>query len=216
MKKPVSKGGQTTIAIDIHHHYPRAYVHRHSLQTASTRPAGFGQQGPAEVVWLMKQLDALIVNQAEDGDLEILDRAKGVKPYSVPRKLIFSSPPHFTADNHFSGDHVMDYVGSHGYGITCTTRRDCLPTELKKYLHHEKKDSNNARMKVMRFENPICVTKYVAATPKTKAYTKNLVSFQSTGSTNISGVNNLLSLKLYVAKRTRGSGKLKDMGHRDE
>jgi hypothetical protein len=53
-KKPVSKGGQTTIAIDIHHHYPRAYVHQHSLQTSRTRPAGFGQQGPAEVVWLMK------------------------------------------------------------------------------------------------------------------------------------------------------------------
>ena len=71
-----------------------------------------------------------------------MDRAKGVKPYSVPKKQIFDSPPHFTADNHFSGEHVMDYVGSQGYGITCTTRRDRLPTELKKYLHHEKKDSN--------------------------------------------------------------------------
>ena len=208
-KKPVSKGGQTTIAIDIHHRYPRAYVHRHSLQTARTRPAGFGQQGPAEVVWLMKQLDQLIVDRADDSNVEIMDRAKGVKPYSVPKKQIFDSPPHFTADNHFSGEHVMDYVGSQGYGITCTTRRDRLPTELKKYLHHEKKDSNDARMKVMRFENPICVTKYVAATATTKAYTKNLVSFQSTGSTNISGVNNLPSLKLYVAKRNRGRGKLK-------
>jgi hypothetical protein len=143
----------------------------------------------------MKQLDQLIVNQADNGEIEIMDRAKAVKPYSVPKKQIFASPPHFTANNHFSGDHAVDSVGLQGYRITCTTRQDLLPTELKKYLHDEKKDSNNARMKVMQFENPI--------------YTKNLVSFQSTGSTNISGVNNLPSLKLYVAKWTCGRGKLK-------
>jgi hypothetical protein len=80
---------------------------------------------------------------------------------------------------------------------------------LKQYLHHEKKDSTDARMKVMRYENPICAIKYVAGTATTKAFTKALVSFQSTGSTNLSGVNNLPSLTMYVAKRTRGRGKQK-------
>jgi hypothetical protein len=154
-------------------------------------------------------LDQLIVDQAGNGNVKIMDRAKGVKPYSVPKKQIFASPFHFAADNHFSGDHVIDYVGSQGYGITCTTHRDHLLMELKKYLHHEKKDSNNARMKVMWFKTPICVTKYVVATPKTKAYTKNLVLFQLTGSTNILGVNNFPSLKLHVTKRNHGRGKLK-------
>ncbi len=113
---------------------------------------------------MIKQLDQLIVDRADDGNVKIIDRVKAVKPYSVPKKQIFASPPHFTADNHFSGDHVMDYVSLQGYGITCTTCQDRLPMELKKYLHHGKKDSNDARMKVMLFENPICVTKYVAAT----------------------------------------------------
>lgn len=38
----------------------------------------------------------------------------------------------------------------------------------------------------------------------TKAYTKTLVSFQSTGATNISGVNNLPSAGLYVSVKSRG------------
>ncbi len=91
---------------------------------------------------------------------------------------------------------------------TCTTCRDWLPTHLKKYLHHEKKDSMDARMKVMRYENPICAIKYVAEMTSAKAFTK-AVSFQSTGSTNISGVSNLPSLKMFVVKRTRGRGKQK-------
>jgi hypothetical protein len=42
-KKPVSKGGQTTIAIDINRQYPCAHVHCHSQQTVRMHPNGFGQ-----------------------------------------------------------------------------------------------------------------------------------------------------------------------------
>jgi hypothetical protein len=61
--------------------------------------------------------------------------------------------------------------------------------------------------KAMRYENPIVGVRQVKATKVSKAYTKNIVSFQSTGPTNISGVNNLPSLQLYVTKRVRGRGK---------
>ncbi len=44
--------------------------------------------------------------------------------------------------------------------------------------------------KVMRYENPIVGVRQVKATKVSKAYTENIVSFQSTGPTNISGVNN--------------------------
>jgi hypothetical protein len=44
---------------------------------------------------------------------------------------------------------------------------------------------------------------------ESKAFTKTLVSFQSTGATNICGVNNLPSVTNYVAKRERGKGKEK-------
>jgi hypothetical protein len=42
-----------------------------------------------------------------------------------------------------------------------------------------------------------------------KAYTKTLVSFQSTGATNIGGVNNLPLVTNYVSKKVRGKGKTK-------
>mmetsp|Transcript_12411 Transcript_12411/g.26936 ORF Transcript_12411/g.26936 Transcript_12411/m.26936 type:complete len:326 (+) Transcript_12411:1665-2642(+) len=58
----------------------------------------------------------------------------------------------------------------------------------------------------MRYENPIIAIKQVQATDTAKAYTKTHVSFQSTGCTNISGVNNLPSAGLYVTKRERGRG----------
>ena len=41
MNKPQSKGGQSTIVIDINQRYPRAYHHQHSLQTPASRPTGF-------------------------------------------------------------------------------------------------------------------------------------------------------------------------------
>jgi hypothetical protein len=40
--------------------------------------------------------------------------------YAVPKKHFFPLQPHFTADNHFSGDHVMEYIGLQGFGITLT------------------------------------------------------------------------------------------------
>ena len=109
------KGGQTTIVIDIHQSYPRAYVHCHTnLQTTKTRPPGFGQQGPAEVVWLTEQIDAMIDRmtplKADTNTVEVKDRSIGDASYTVPKKKLFPHPPHFTADNDFSGKHVMDYL----------------------------------------------------------------------------------------------------------
>lgn len=42
-------------------------------------------------------------------------------------KTIFRSYPHMIFDNYFSGDKVMDYVGSQGFGCLMTCRRDRLP-----------------------------------------------------------------------------------------
>lgn len=164
--------------------------------------------------------------------VRICNRAHTMKSppfYSVPKKQIFRKPPHFTADNHFSGDHVMKFIGERGFGMTMTCRRDRLPEGLKEYLHHEKKKEGtgpDSRQKVMKYHQPIVAIKQVPATPApstartatttaaaatttaaaatTKAYTMTLVSFQSTGSTNITGVNNLPSVSLYVEERRRG------------
>ena len=66
----------------------------------------------------------------------------GTKEYKVPKKKIYSARPHIVADNHFSGEQVMDYIGKNGFGITTTCRRDRFPPGLKDFLHHDKVQNN--------------------------------------------------------------------------
>ncbi len=56
----LSAGGQTTISIDIHRRYPRTYIHRHSLQTAGTRPRGFQTQGPSEIYHFVNDITTMV------------------------------------------------------------------------------------------------------------------------------------------------------------
>jgi len=79
-------------------------------------------------------------------------------------------------------------------------------------LHQDRVIAGDPRAKAMRFMQPIVAIKQVGETTPTapvtagvaptKAYTKTLVSFQSTGATNISGVNNLPSAGLYVSVKS--------------
>jgi hypothetical protein len=52
--------------------------------------------------------------------------------------------------------------------------------------------------KAMQYENPIVAVRQVEASTEKMMYTVNIVSFQSTGPTNISGANNLPSLQLSL------------------
>jgi tartrate dehydratase beta subunit/fumarate hydratase class I family protein len=84
----------------------------------------------------------------------------------------------------------MKFIETKGYRITVTCCRDCFHTNIKEYIHREKNKPGDKMAKVMRYENPIVGVRQVKATKVSKAYTENIVSFQSTGPTNISGVNN--------------------------
>ena len=42
------------MVFNITRRYPRAYIHRHKYHT---RPDGFGQEGPAEMHYLLNKLD---------------------------------------------------------------------------------------------------------------------------------------------------------------
>ncbi len=104
---------------------------------------------------------------------------------------------------------MLDYAGWKGFGITQPCCWDRFSEGLKEYLHHEVVDAGDALPKAMRFLKPIVAVKQVPAEDLggvgvTKVYTKTLVSFQSTGATNISGVNNLSSANLYVTVKGRG------------
>jgi DNA-directed RNA polymerase subunit RPC12/RpoP len=132
------------------------------------------------------------------------------------RRQIFDGPPHITLDNFFSGDQVLQYLGERGYQATMTCRRDRLPNlgrgKLDKiFFNHVSGRTVDQRSKVARFEQPIVAVKHVPANPETgmKKYTLTHCTFQSTGGTNISGVNALLELGLYVRERNRGRGENK-------
>jgi hypothetical protein len=128
-----------------------------------------------------------------------------------PVRQIYPTHPHATADNHFSGNNIMEYAGIKGFGYTVTNRKDRFPVGLKQYFHNEKTQPADYRAKCMRFGNPIVAIQNVEAPTggNDKNYTRTFVSFQSTGSTNISGVNNLDAVNLYVMKRHRGQGDTK-------
>jgi hypothetical protein len=133
----------------------------------------------------------------EEAGISIKNLLDG-KEYTVPKKKIYANRPHITADNCFSRENVMDYIGKNGFGITTTCRRDGFPRGLKDYFHHEKVPSHDKRTRVAQFKQSIFAVNRVEKDNDKKAYTKTFVSVQSTGATNISGVNNLLSITLYV------------------
>ncbi|KAL7529487.1 hypothetical protein ACHAXR_004154 [Thalassiosira sp. AJA248-18] len=155
--------------------------------------------------FLLNRVHCHIVTRTEDQkSFEVKDAFGGTATYI--NKIIYESYPHGTADNHFSGEHVMDFAGRQGFGLTVTNRRDRFPKGTKPYFHHDKTVPGCKNTKAARYEKPIVAIKQVPATDSALAYTKTQVSFQSTGATNIQGVNNLPSCSLYVTTKSRGIG----------
>ncbi len=114
-----------------------------------------------------------------------------------------------------------------------TCRSDWLPKEIPKvYFNFLKATLVNTRSKVARFEQPIIAVKNVIqprkkasndednvqgtraltqkdnelVADKKKDYVICHVSFQSTGGTNITSVNSLSLVELYVHERNKGRG----------
>ena len=103
------------------------YMHRHCLQTPATRPNGFRQEGLSEVYNLCNQLATMVIdetNEIEDREVMTMKNLIDGRVYTVPIKKVYSKRPHITADNHFSGENVMLFMGENGFGMTCTCRRD--------------------------------------------------------------------------------------------
>jgi hypothetical protein len=118
------------------------------------------------------------------------------------QQAILRSKPHITWDNFFSGDAILEFACKKGFGLTMTCRRDRLPNKSVIdgcYWHKEKTDSG-PRPKAARYEQPIFAI---------KRFGDSLIqhtSFQSTSSCNITCVNALNELRLYVATKERGRG----------
>ena len=155
---------------------------------------------------------------------------------TAKRRQIFDEKVHVTMVNFFSGDEILRYLGEDGWKATMTCRCDRLLKGVPKtHFNYIKAAPVNARSKVARFEQPIVADKNVIQ-PKKKPSTDDdnakgkratqkdyelmelvenekkdcvvcHVSFQSTGGTNITSVNALSNVELYVLGE-----KQKDLG----
>jgi hypothetical protein len=128
------------------------------------------------------------------------------------RKQLFSKCAHITMDNLLSGDEVVHYLGEGGWKGTMTCRCNRLSKAVpKKYFSYIKAAPVNTRFKVAQFEKPIVAVKHVKQLDSDTVNDKKdcilcHVSFQSAGGTNISTVNALSLVDLYVR---RGHGGLR-------
>jgi hypothetical protein len=131
------------------------------------------------------------------------------------RKQIFSECMHIAMGNHFSGDDVLGYLGEGGWKGTMTCRHHRLPKSVpRKYFNFIKAAPVNARSKVTGFECPTIAVEHDKhqnsdrVTDK-KDYILCHVPFQSTRGTNISTVNTLSLVDLYVRDCSKGRGQQK-------
>jgi hypothetical protein len=184
-KPGVNKGGQSVLISDVDWIRPRAYVHRHKLHEKEFSVAG---QNEVHLIW--QKVKKLLVQTDENEE--------NVNPLLPRRNGIFREKPHFTWDNYFSGDRIMEYAAKEGFGMLSTCRRDRLPTGVAgKYLHKEA-TGTNCRSRHSRYENPIFLWK------KSDHGIIQHCSFQSTGPTNLSSVHSINGCHLYAATKERG------------
>ena len=114
-------------------------------------------------------------------------------------------------DNYFFTSEVAKLFGVNRWKLTSTMRRDRLPEDVPKWCFEHKRLEADHRSRAHRFENPIVAVKYVKEDKPIgeKAYVHVHVSFQSTGSTNISMINAVDEVNLYVRPEARGKGDTK-------
>jgi hypothetical protein len=189
--KLVTKGGQTVVVSDSYRLRPRAFSHRHKLHPACN---GFHStaQGPQEARRIAEMIKPMCNPEPE---------VTGIKQ-------IFPSYPHFTWDNYFSGDEIMNWFGENGFGATMTCRRDRLPNGVKGEYMQKEGTPVDRRSKAAQFTHPIVMVKSFdnANDGSKKPYVRTHVSFQSTSSCNISTVNAIDTISLQVRKKERGRG----------
>jgi len=148
---------------------------------------GNGPSGPNEIALIYEELEHL---------LKVGASTNPNRP--VP---MFREEPHITADNHFSGEQVMNYAADKGFGILMTCRRDRFPKGIKSENVHKEKSGTKQRAKAARYMNPVvAINKY----KDNNNILKQLISFQSTSGCNFIGVNSLNQCALYVTPKERG------------
>ena len=94
-----------------------------------------------------------------------------------------------------------------------TRHQGRLHKGLKTYMQHKVKVDIGPMSRAAHFEQPDIAVKEVKFPPalEKKSYMFVHILFQSTGSTNITTINTIDQVELYVAKRERGQGGAKQI-----
>lgn len=116
-KPGVTRGGQMVFATDGYRPRPYVYMARHKMYEWPKEKGWTKAQGPNEVRAIYDMLEPMI--GGGDG-------------------MLWHDWPHSTWDNHFSGDEIMDHLGSMGASALMTCRRDRLPGGVEEKFLHKK------------------------------------------------------------------------------
>jgi hypothetical protein len=116
-------------------------------------------------------------------------------------------PPHFTFENYFADEKILNLLGGHGFRATMTNRLYPLPEGVPQVnMCKEKTDAKLRKYHVTHFNNSITTVKGFPPTDDSKGYTRAHSTFQFTSSCNITTVNDLNDNILYVKQNERGRG----------
>jgi len=179
--KIVSRGGQTTLMMSKRNRLYGA-IHRHK---SNPKCEGTWPAGPSEIRHLVEKY---VHEYVGDGD-----------------NCLWSEKPHIVADNYFTHELLLDWLGKNGYGYLGTAARNQLIKGMNTSYFHKEKMTVNRVNKAARFTKPIVFSK-LKKSVKGNLYRRVHVSFQSTGSTNIATVNSITNGRLYGRKKCRGRG----------
>jgi hypothetical protein len=149
-------------------------------------------------------MELTMVKHEASGDDTNTDEEEGS---SNKQNTIFRQPPHFTFDNYFADDKILNLLGGHSFGATMTNYRDRLPEGLPGVVMcKEKTEANSWKSCVAHFNNTITMVNDLPPTDELKGFTHNYLTFQSTSSCNITTFNALNDNHLYFKQKERGRG----------
>ena len=173
---------------DVHRMRPRAFLPRHNLHPKVSP----GQtRGPTEVKMILDQFEDMVITEQRPRDMENRNKPG-----------IFTTKPHITWDNFFSGDSIQLYCAQKGFGMTNTVARNTLPKGVPDRHWHKSKvqKSGEPRPRATRWLEPIVASKPVGESVMT------ICSFQSVNSTNFTSVNAHNDCGLCAATKSCSKG----------
>ena len=206
--KKCARGFQDVIVTEVGRARLIAFIHRHKKHVHLLNT---GHTGPNEARLFIEQVLRMSkLHKGSTGPLRACDHGLSFPElYSADP----SEQPHFTFDNHFQHNDLVDWlIPFDGVGMLSTVQRGRMPQFKADEVHKSKKGVTKAT-KAARNTNAITVVDVPGdGTPPKRAH----ISMQSTGETNFCAVRSLSAdgvVRNWRQERFRGRGEHKRSWH---